>query len=200
MIEGSAPSLHMAIPGRQLKKKLEEHSDLPSQPQQVLPFLARVFLSEITSSKRVQAAAEPSSETDVYDPRSLTPRVLVNAINAFQGRCILESSPSGAWSLGTGGSAARIVSGGGQRTGVAVFTVRKVSTSTGRFQQHTVPHRVQLQGRTITVLTRLAENPAQMIGTKSSAGLSAHAAALFVLGTLRTYLKARPEWFGQRNS
>jgi hypothetical protein len=158
------------------------------------------MLNAIQLLLTVQAAAEPSSETEVYNTKRLTPQVLANAINRFQDRILVESSPSGPWSLGTGGSAARVISGGGQQTGVAVFTVHKVSISKGNVQGRTVPHRVQLHGRTITVLTRLAEKPVQVIGTKPSTGLSAHDAAMFVLQTLRAYLKLRPEWFGQRNS
>jgi len=158
-------------------------------------------LNAIHLLHQVQAAAEPGPESAVYDKRKLTPQTLANAINRFQG-LVLASGLSGTWTLGTGGGEARVISGGREKTGVAVFLY---TSDAGRYRS--VPHRVQLHNKTLTVYTRLDTYPWQVIGTRPSNGMTAHDAAVCVIDILRRFVKQqsaeyarRSSWYGQRNS
>lgn len=50
---------YFQVKGRKHVQDFDDRNDFPTHPQQVLPFLARVFLEQLIGAERVQAAVEP---------------------------------------------------------------------------------------------------------------------------------------------
>lgn len=62
MYPARGPSPYFHVKGRQIDLEFADRKDLPSQPSQVFPFLAKVFLSKLVGAERIQAAAEPQAQ------------------------------------------------------------------------------------------------------------------------------------------